>query len=248
VFSIGPFKDVSRTSAYLRAPRHGGLTGSITRANSQGEGASFFWLAGQVPLRSNFLIQVDGLYASVGRGDDIEDGFGDVTVSARARVWKGSGKKFLLNGAVRLGSGTINLFPYSTASTDIEVGAAFIDSVGARSGTGRLEPLKSISWWVNLTGAYIVRLNDNLEESGLHEDHVDFGGGIIYPLTHRIEVEAGAMGLFFKSGAVRQIYYGQFLGRFSPSIDLFVTAQAERGDWRDRAVDASVAIGLKVIF
>jgi hypothetical protein len=246
--SIGPFEDIARLSAFVRAPQKGSLSSSITRANSQGEGASFFWIAGQVPLRSNFLLQIDAPYASVARGDNIEDGFGDITVWAKARVWDGSRKRLFLMGAFRLGSGSTALFPYSTASSDVEIGVAFVDSVGTQSGGGGLEPLRSVSYWFNLSASYIVRLNDRLEEAVLHDDHVDFGGGLVYPLTRRIQIEAGGMGLFFKSGAIREIYYGQIMGRFSPSIDLFLTAQRERGDWIDRAVDGSVSIGLTVTF
>jgi hypothetical protein len=245
-FSIGPFEDVSRLSAFLRAPQSSSLSGSITRANSQGEGASFFWLAGQVPLKSNVLLQFDAPYVSVARGVDIEDGFGDITAWARVRAWGKPRKRLFLVGASRLGSGSTALFPYSTASSDVEVGLAFVDSVGTQSAAGGLEPLRSVSWWLNLSASYIVRLNDRLEEAELHDDHVDFGGGLIYPLTKRIEIEAGGMGLFFQSGAVREIYYGQVLGRFSPSIDLFITVQGERGDWQYRAVDGSVSVGLFV--
>ncbi len=245
-YAIGPFEDVARLSTFLRSPQRGTISSSITRANAQGEASSFFWLAGQVPVRSNFFLQVDVPYISVARGEDIEDGFGDINVLARVRAWEGNRKRLFLMGTFRLGSGSASLFPYSTASSDVEIGLAFVDSVGTVSGMGGLEPLRSISYWMNLSASYIVRLNDRLDEAELHGDHLDFGGGVIYPLTHRIEIEAGGMGLFFKSGAVREIYYGQVVGRFSPSIDLFLTIQAERGKWQDRAIDGSVSIGMLV--
>lgn len=233
-------------STFLRAPQRGTISSSITRANAQGEGSSFFWLAGHIPVRSNFLIQIDVPYISVARGDNIEDGFGDTNVLARVRAWEGNRKRLFLLGSFRLGSGSTSLFPYSTASSDVKIGLAFVDSLGTMFGGGGMEPLRSFSYWVNLSASYIVRLNDRLEVAELHDDHLDFGGGVVYPLTRRIEIEAGGMGFFFKSGAIREVYYGQVLGRFSPSIDLFFTVQGERGDWRDRAVDGSVSIGMLV--
>jgi hypothetical protein len=220
--------------------------GSITRADAQGSGASIFYLAGYVPVRSSFLLQPEIPYISLARDDEVDDGFGDVRLRVKARVWAGQGKRLFLVSSFRFGSGTATLFPYSTASSDLEFGGGFVDSIGSRDGQGGMEPLRSLSYWVRTTAVYVIRLTDSLEQAELHGNYATIGGGIVLPLSRRFDLEIGGMGLFFKTGAVREIYFAEVDAVATPSMALFVIVQGERGDWEDRAIDASAGAGLKV--
>lgn len=246
VFAVGGFEDVGRISSFLRAPRGTALMGSITRADAQGSGASIFWLAGYVPVRSSFLLQPEIPYITLATGDDVVDGFGDVRLRAKARMWAGNRKTLFLVSSFRFGSGTTELFPYSTASNDLEFGLGFVDSLGTRDDEGGMRPLRSLSYWVRATAVYVIRLNDRLEQADLHGDYASLSGGVVLPLSRRFELEIGAMGLFFKSDAIRELYFAEVEAVLSRSMALFVNAQGERGDWQDRAVDASASIGLMV--
>jgi hypothetical protein len=238
--------DVARVSAFVRAPLEPGLAGSITRANSQGEAASFFVLGAFVPIRSAFLIQTEIPYITVALKDEVEDGFGDAVLRAKARGWAGHRKALLFASSLRFGSGSAALFPYSTASTDLEAGAAFVDTVGTSDGERALQPLRSLSYWIVASGVYIIRIDDRLKEAGLHGHHATAGGGVLVALTRKIEVEVGGLALFFRSGAAREVYFSKLTATLSPATDLLVTIQGERGDWRERAVDASATVGLAV--
>jgi hypothetical protein len=248
VFSVGPFVDASRVSAFVRAPLERGLDGSITRANSQGQAASFFVLAAPIRVRSAFLIQLEISYISIAFEEEVEDGFGDAILRAKARAWTGHRKTLSFVSSLRFGSGSATLFPYSTASTDLEAGVAFVDSVGASDGGDALQPLRSLSYWVAASGVYVFRLSDRLEEAGLHGRHATAGGGVLVALTRKIDLEVGGLGLFFQSGAVREVYFSTLTAALSPVTNLYVTVQGERGDWRERAVDASATLGLAVSY
>lgn len=246
--AVGGFEDVGRISAFLRAPHGPVLMGSITRADAQGNGASIFWLAGYIPIRRVFLLQPEIPYVTMAQEDVVQDGFGDARLSAKARVWASNGKALSLVSSFRFGSGSTALFPYSTAGNDLEIGLGFADSLGTRDELGGMEPLRSLSFWVRAAAVYVIRLNDSLEEADLHGDYVTLGGGIVLPLSRRFGVEVGAMGLLFKTGAVREVYFTEFDAALSPSTDLYVTLQGERGDWKERAVDGSAGVGLKVTY
>jgi hypothetical protein len=247
VLAVGPFVDASRVSAFVGAPLGRGLDGSITRADSQGQGASFFLLAAQIRVRSAFLIQPEISYITLALDDEVEDGFGDLILRAKARAWTGHRKTLSIVSSLRLGSGSASLFPYSTASTDVEAGVAFVDSVGA-SGGDALQPLRSLSYRVTASGVYVIRLDDRLEEAGLHDRYATAGGGVLVALTRKVELEVGGLGLVFHSGAVREVYFSKLTAALSPETHLYLTVQGERGDWRERAVDASATLGLAVSY
>ena len=248
VFSVGPFVDASRVSAFVGAPLGRGLAGSITRADSRGQGVSFFVLAAPIRVRSAFLIQPEISYITLALDDDVEDGFGDVVLRAKARAWTGHRKTLSIVSSLRLGSGSATLFPYSTASTDVEAGMAFVDSIGATGGGDGLQPLRSLSYWVTASGLYVIRLDDRLDEAGLHGSYTTAGGGVLVALSPKVELEVGGLGLFFHSGAVREVYFSTLTAALSPVTHLYVTVQGERGDWRERAVDASATLGLAVSY
>ena len=245
-FSVGPYTDVSATSAFIRAPHEPGLIGSITRANSQGEGASLFDIAGFFPVRSSFLIQLETSYITLARGDEVIEGFGDALLWLKARTWTGDRKALFLESCVRFGVGSTQYFPYSTASTDVEALVAFVDSLGFDGDEGTPPPSRFLSYWIAAGGTLVLRLNDRLEAEGLHDDHASVGGGILVTFSRRFEIEIGGRGLFFGSGAAREIYFSQITAALSPATDLLVTVQGERGDWQERAIDASAGVGLTV--
>lgn len=242
--AVGPFKDVSDLSDFIRAPRDHGLSGSITRADSQGRGASIFTLAGFYPLRTSFLMQLECSYVALADDEVVLQDLGDVFLRLKARVWGGNQSALALISNVRLGTGTPTLFPYSTASTDVELGISFVDSLG-RDAAG--DP-RFFSYWAMASGTYVFRVNDRLEADELHGNCVSAGGGVLAGLTRRLGVEAGGLGLAFDSGALREIYYARISAALSPATRLHVIVQGERGDWQDRAVDASAEIGLIVLY
>jgi hypothetical protein len=105
-----------------------------------------------------------------------------------------------------------------------------------------------LSYWITVTGTYVVRLNDRLEEEELHGNHVLVGGGVVVGISRRFGVEAGGVGLAFDTGAVREVYFARLTAALSPATNLQVSVQGEGGDWEDRAVDASAAVGLTVVY
>lgn len=244
--SVGPFTDVSHVSEFVTAPRGPGVTGSITRAESRGLGASVFNLAGFFPLRSSFFVQLETSFITVENKNGVVEGFGDVLFMSKAPVWRGRRKAVLFTSCIRLGTGGTAYFPYSTASTDAGIGLAFADSLGFADDASAPRPSRYLTYWITAGGTYVLRLNDRLEENELHGHHFSGGGGVVIGVSRRFDVAAGALGLVFDSGAVREVYFSGITAYLSPAAGFHVTVQGERGDWRERAVDASVQAGLTV--
>ncbi|UCG52503.1 MAG: hypothetical protein JSW58_02835 [Candidatus Latescibacterota bacterium] len=244
----GPYEDAARISAFTRAQQRPAVLSSITRTDGEDLDASFFWLAAQFSLKSKFLVQTEIPYISLATDDDIEGGFGDIRVRAKARVWSGGGGALFVVGSVRFGSGSNALFPYSTQSTDYEAGIGFVDTVGTRDVEGRPRPFSSFSFWLRSTGVYVTRLADRLKKADLHETHLTLAGGVIFPVFRRIELEIGGLGFRFRSGVVREIYFSQLSWGYSPSTELFATLQAERAAKQERASNVGVVAGLQVTF
>jgi hypothetical protein len=246
--AVGPFVDVGRMSAFLRSPQRTSVSGSITRADGRGVEGSVFVLSADFPLQSAFLFQLEFPYLSAAYDKEVDDGFGDATFGLRARAWKGERKTFLVTGALKTGSGTSTLFPFSTGSIDVEAGLAFVDSVGVDSSATALEPLRSFSYWIAAAGVYPLRVEDSLRDSGLHTRYARAGGGALVALTRRIELEAGGMALFFPEGAVRPIYFSRLSFAFSEVSRISLVVQRETGDELDRAVNGSVGFDLTVMY
>jgi len=246
--AVGPFTDVSRLSAFLRSAHESSLDGSITRASAPGAQASIFYLAANFPVRSSFLLQLEFPFTTIGFDEGTEDGFGDAMLRSKARLWRGSRKSLLFNSSLRMGSGSASLFPFSSGSTDVELGLAFVDSVGVGEGAKVLEPLRSFSYWITAGGVYPLRVNEALDEAGLYDRYAEAGGGVLAAITRRIEIEAGGLGLFFATGAIREIYFSRLAFSLTEESRISLVVQGERGDERDRAFDASAGIGLTVVY
>jgi hypothetical protein len=94
----------------------------------------------------------------------------------------------------------------------------------------------------------VTRLSDRLKTGDLHGNYATLGGGLVYPLSRRFEIELGGLGLRFRSGETREIYYAQLAFYYSRSTQLFTTVQGERAAREERASDYSAVIGMSVEF
>jgi hypothetical protein len=246
--AVGPFVDVSRFSAFLRSAHEHSVDGSITRADAPGAPASIFSVAASFPVRSAFLLQVEFPFVTVGYDEEVEDGFGDALFRLKSRLWRGSHKSLALDTSVRMGSGSVTLFPYASGSTDIEIALAFVDSIGIGEGATALEPLRSFSYWIVAGGNYPLRVDDTIEEAGLYDRCLEVGGGVVAALAKKLEIEAGGLGLVFAEGPVREVYFSRLTWGLTESSRISVVVQGERGDREDRAFDASAGIDLTVTY
>ncbi|MEJ2721842.1 MAG: hypothetical protein P8181_11990, partial [bacterium] len=152
--AVGPYVDAARLSAFVRASQKPAAAGLINHSEAEGHGASYFWLAGDVPVGSKSFIRLEIPYIDLAYDDDIRDGFGDIHLRAKVRVWAQNGAAVFLRGGINFGSGTADLFPYSTQSTDFEAGAAVVDTLGTRNDRGGPVPLKSLTVWASASAVY----------------------------------------------------------------------------------------------
>jgi hypothetical protein len=246
--AVGPYVDAARISAFVRAPQRPAVIGLVNHSEAAYHGASYFWLAGDIPIKSKFLLQLEIPYIDLAYDEELRDGFGDIRLRAKSRAWTWTGAAVFLLGGIGFGSGTADLFPYSTQSTDWEVGVAFVDTLGARDDNGLPTPLTSLTFWVSTSAVYVTRLPERLKDTDLHDNYATLSGGLVYPLSRWFDIEAGGLGLRNRSGVTREIYYSQLMYHHTRATMLFATVQGERADWRERASEYSVVIGMSVNF
>jgi hypothetical protein len=178
---------------------------------------------------------VQPFIALVGAGET-ETGFGDATVHARVDIATGDGRALRLLSSVQIGTGTSELFPYSTQSIDLGLGLGYVDSVGALYG------------WARLDGVAVKRAPDGLDGATRHEDSVRFGAGVGVDVAGRIALRGGATVHAFRSGGRRDAVFSQVGYAHTPALEVFAGAAFEVGDGADRVGDMAVTAGLHTHF
>jgi hypothetical protein len=234
--AIGAYEDLARFSAFLRAPLQSSLDGRVTRADAESEDAAIFYVGSHLPVRTRYLIQLEISYASIVRGGEIDNGFGDFRIRGKTTVWGGNTWAIPVYAGLRAGSGSNEVFPYGTKSVDWELGIALVDTVG------------SVSWWADVGGVLVTQLPDHLEGTDLHETFVQAVGGLAIGFKQRYSWQVGAGGMLYKSGARRGIVFTELDLRYNPSFDFLGFIQAETGPDNDRVNDLAGGVGFVVFY
>jgi hypothetical protein len=234
--SSGIFEDQARLSYFLRAPLQGALDGRASRTHAVDHDAAVFAWTASYSLRERFLLQGELSYITFVGSDEIEGDFGDFIFRFRARLFPQTKPSFLFVGTWRAGTGTAELFPYSTGSTDFEFGLAVVDTLSA------------FTWWARGTAVYITRASDALKVDDEHVNYATVAAGAIVLLGKRLNLEGGVTAYIQKSGGLRPVYFADIDYQVTPATAFYGSAQAEGGDRDDRANDLALGVGIRVFF
>ena len=233
--STGIYEDPGRLSSFIRAARVATLESQGIRTGAPTHDASIYTLAVRLPLKTGILIDAEVAYVSLSTPGDIESGFGDARLRARALLAAGNQRALSLVGAFRAGSGSASLFPYSTGSVDVEGGLAVVDTLSTTA-----------SVWAYATGTVPKRVRDSLKQADLLPNFLTFAAGLVLSVAGRLDLQGGALVYVFRDDKPRELYFVDVDVRYSETTAFYVSLQAEGGRESDRVIDFAAAVGIRV--
>ena len=237
VSSTGIYEDLGRLSSFVRATREATLESQGIRTGAPTHDASIYTLSVRLPLKSRVLIDAELAYVSLFTPGDIENGFGDARVRMRTLLAAGNQRALSMVGAFRAGSGSASLFPYSTASVDVEGGLAVVDTLSSTA-----------SVWAYATGTHPTRVRDNLKQAGLLPNFLTFAAGLVWSVADRLDLQGGALAYVFRGDKPREFYFVDLDIRYSETTVFYTSLQAEGGREGDRVIDFAAAVGIRVSY
>lgn len=234
--AVGVYEDAVGQAGFLFSGHRAGLRGAVIRTNGGERDASIFLISGSYPLRDNMLLQVELPFISLINGPDVESAFGDVHVRARMRLAGGTRRVLHAIGGLRVGSGTRRVYPYSSQSYDLELAVGYVDT------------LDILHVWAQAGGGAVKREPEGLDEEDRHENFARVGGGLALPFGSILHVRLGLSGLVYRSGRTRELYFTQLQYRYSPGLEIRLSAHAEAGKPEERVSDLALTAAIVASF
>jgi hypothetical protein len=234
--SSGVHEDFGRFFSFLTREADYSLDGGFTRTDAVDHEASIFTLAGTLPYRTFLLVNPEISYVSRFEAGTLSNTFGDARVRLRARVWAPGRGAFYVVPGFRVGTGSPEIFPYATASFDVELGVGYVYTSSV------------FGWWLYAGGVYPTRVDDVLKDGDAYGNYATASAGVMLLATNRIVLEGGLVVLAPASGAVREIYTANVDLNYSPLTTFYALFQAEAGDRARRAIDFAIGAGVRVNF
>jgi hypothetical protein len=235
--AAGVYYDAAGEVAFLIAPQSRALAGRIVRSNGDAADASLMFVDLVFPVRSSSLVEVDIPVVSFLDTSEVVTGFGDVTVRGRTRLYGAPRRILHLTGALRTGTGTSRVFPYTSKSIDFEAGLAYVDT------------LSVLQYWAWAVGAYASNQPKDTPEEELYGPYGRLSGGIGLPFASgSLNLGLGLTAAFFEAGRTRELVFAGLDYRRSPWIRFMVFGHVESGDSDERVSDYAAGAGLWVIY
>jgi hypothetical protein len=234
--AVGVYLDVAGDLTFLTAPRERALAGRLVRSNGDEAEASIYVLDAAFPVRSYALVELNLPLITLVEPSRVESGLGDLSIRARARLFRQPKRVLHLVANFRTGSGTTRVYPYSSQSTDLRVAIGYVDT------------LELFGVWSSVGGTYVSREPKNRPEDELHGPSGHVAAGIHIPIATGLRIGAGLVAVFFEAGRAREIYLATLDYHRSQRLVLMFSAQAEGGRSEERVSDSVVSAGLRVYY
>lgn len=232
----GVYEDIYDLSQILSSSFDRSITGSLLRAQRSDHDASGFLFSADYPVKSTILVRAEISYVTLSTSAGIESGFGDFRFRARATLLDRNRFHLFATGALRTGSGSNAIFPYSTGSLDVQAGIGCIDS------------LSQLTVWGELAVVRVSNKPGGLSEADEHGDYAALSAGLTLSLGNQFSFHFGGTGYGFKEKGSRELYFAGVDYIHSPALRYFISLQAEGGPSNERAADTSARAGIRVSY
>ena len=233
---VGLYEDIGRLSFFLRSARYRTIDGRTAFTEGTTSEAAVFAIGLQHPAHSAFLIGADLSFATNRFADSLTTGSGDLRLRSKGELWAGNDRSLYLLAGLRFGIGDLEIFPYASSSFDLEFGLAYVDT------------LSSVTWWATAGGVVVAQVNADLKENGLYGNYALAGGGVVFSLRRRLDLQVGAMGYGFREGGERLIYFSDLDFKYSQFLAANVLVQVEGGNEAVRVYDYAVVFGVRASY
>ncbi|MCZ6767592.1 MAG: hypothetical protein O7D32_11750 [bacterium] len=233
---VGLYEDIGRFSFFLRSARYRTIDGRTAFTEGTTSEAAVFAIGIQHPAHSAFLIGAHVSFATNRLGDSLTTGSGDLRLSSKGELWAGNDRSLYLLAGLRFGIGDLKVFPYASSSFDFELGLAYVDT------------LSSVTWWATAGGVVVAQVDSDLKENGLYGNYALTGGGVVFSLRRRLDLQVGAMAYGFREGGERLIYFSDLDFKYSQFLAANVLLQVEGGNEAVRAYDYAIVFGVRASY
>ena len=235
--AAGVYVDAAGEIAFLTAPQARALAARLGRSHGSDGDANLYFVEAAFPLKNGTLFEIDIPIITFLDTTIVETGFGDVTLRARTRLYHAPTRVLQLTGALRTGTGTLAVWPYSSRSIDLQMGIAYVDT------------LDHFQLWVWGGGAYVSKEPEDVPEDELHGHYGRIGGGMFFPFASgALRLGAAFMGIFYEAGRSREVLLTTIDYRRSQWLTFTASAHAELGDREERVSDYAVMAGIRVFY
>jgi len=234
--AAGVYVDAAGAVAFLTAPQAKALAGRIARSQGEMTDASIYFIDATWPVKSYALVELDIPFINLVDTSTVETGLGDVTIRARARVYHAPTRTLHLLGALRTGTGTTQVWPYSSESLDAEAGLGYVDT------------LKIFDLWASATGAYVGREPADKPEDELHGHFARFSAGLNVPFAGGLNVAAGVTSMLYEAGRSRHLFLAVIDYQRSQWLRITFSGHIEGGERDERVGDYAIVVGARVYY
>jgi hypothetical protein len=235
--AAGVYVDAAGEVAFLTAPHSKALAGRIIRSNGDAADASLLYIDAAFPLKNFSLVEIVIPVISFLDTNKVVTGFGDISIRARMRLYSSPRRILHVTGALRTGTGTDRVWPYSSPSIDLRVGLAYVDT------------LSVLQYWVAGSGTYVSKAPEDVPEEELHGHFGRVGGGLEFPFASgALNFGFGAMAAFFESGRTRALLLGTFDYRRSQWLTFTLFAHVEGGESDERVSEYAAGGGFRIFY
>lgn len=235
--AAGVYVDAAGEVAFLTAPQSKALAARIFRSNGETADATLYFIDATFPIKSSSLVEIDIPLVSFLDTTEVVTGFGDVTIRARTRLYHSPGRTLRLIGALRTGTGTTRVWPYSSESFDLEAGIGYVDT------------LSMFHLWVSASGAYVGQDPEDVPEEELHGHYARVTAGLKLPFAQQAwNLGLGVMAGFFESSRSRELLFANLDYRRSQWLTFTLTAHIEGGEQEERVSEYAVGGGIRVFY
>jgi len=235
--AAGVYVDAAGEIAFVTLPQASSLAARLARSHGAAGDANLYFIDAAFPLKTGTLFEIDIPIITFIDSSIVQTGFGDVTLRARTRLYHAPTRVLQLTGALRTGTGTLSVWPYSSRSIDLQVGVAYVDT------------LDHFQMWIWGGGAYVSKAPEDLPEDELHGHYGRIGGGVFFPFASgALRIGAGYMGIFYEAGRSRQVLLTTIDYRRSEWLTFVASAHAEGGDVEERVSDYAFMAGIRVFY
>ena len=235
--AAGVYVDAAGVVAFFTAPQSKALAGRIARSNGEAADASLYILDARFPVKSSGLVEINIPVISFLDTSEVVTGFGDLTIRGRVRLYHSPSRILHAIAALRTGTGTTRVWPYSSRSVDLELGLAYVDTFSV------------LQLWASGSGAYVAKEPEDVPENELHGHFGRVGLGLNLPFAgEALNVGLGVMTAFFESGRSRELLFTTFDYYRSQWLTFNLFAHVEGGDRDERVSEYAVGGGFRIFY
>lgn len=234
--ATGVYEDAVAQAGFLTARHNSAVRSRLIVVDAETTEGSLIVLDVDFAIRGFLLLEFEQPFVTAAvDGREIESDMGDLRVKARFRLFGRPGKQLSLLFDIGMGTGSADVFPFSSGSLETAGAIGWVDTIGV------------FQYWAMAGAQSVRRRPDNIESEFGVVDFARANAGIAVA-ARDFSLRLGTSVLRFSESTVRDIYFGEVTWDYREYFRFFGATQVEAGRSDERISNASAHIGMSVYF